>query len=51
MIRWTLGVGGDKEVTVGKEKAKADLLPHPPPHHRHQSWMTKGLRRGPRWRS
>lgn len=34
-------------------KAKADLLPHPPrppPPHHHQSWMTRGLRLGLRWR-
>lgn len=44
------GGGGNKDVMVGKEKAKADLLPHPPPPpHRHQSWMTRGLRPGLRW--
>lgn len=37
----------------GGLKAKADLLPHPPPRpppHHHQSWMTRGLRLGLRWR-
>lgn len=50
-IRLCLRHGGaNKDKMVGKEKAKADLLPHPPPpHHRHQSWMTRGLRLGLRW--
>lgn len=42
--------GASTQGMVGKEKATADLLPHPPPHHhRHQSWMTMGPRPGPRW--